>query len=91
MVAAATQKIVLNALAFLYHKPLDQPLNDMSAFQRARKQQKIPIVLARAEVAKHLSNLQGTTLLIASLLYGSGLRRIEAVRLRVKDIDFDQL
>jgi integron integrase len=78
-------------LAFLYNKFLDQPLNDMSSFQRARKQQKIPIVLARAEVAKLLSNLQGTTLLIASLLYGSDLRRIEAVRLRVKDIDFDHL
>jgi hypothetical protein len=42
-VASATQKIVLNALAFLYNKFLDQPLNDMSSFQRARKQQKIPI------------------------------------------------
>ncbi len=90
-VAAATQKIVLNALAFLYNKFLEQPLNDMSSFQRARSQQKIPVVLTRAEVAKLLLNLEGTTLLIASLLYGSGLRRIEAIRLRVKDIDFDHL
>lgn len=67
-VAAATQKIVLNAMAFLFNKFLDQPLNDMSAFQRARTQQKIPVVLTRAEVAKLFSYFQGTSLLIASLL-----------------------
>ncbi len=90
-VAAATQKIVLNALAFLFNKFLDQHLNDMSAFQRARTQQKIPVVLTRVEIASLFSYLQSRPLLIASLLYGSGLRRIESIRLRVKDIDFDHL
>ena len=88
-VAIATQKIALNALAFLYNKFLEKPLGDVSEFRRTRKQPKLPAVLTRNEVSRLLSHLDGVHLLIASLLYGSGLRRIEAVRLRVKDIDFD--
>jgi integron integrase len=90
-VAIATQKIVLNALAFLYNKFLEKPLGDVSAFRRVRKQVKLPTVLTRNEVNALLGRLQGVHLLIACLLYGSGLRRIEAARLRVKDIDFDHL
>lgn len=88
-VAIATQKIALNALAFLYNKFLELPLGDVSQFRRTRKQSKLPTVLTRREVSALLKCLNGTQLLIASLLYGSGLRRIEAVRLRVKDLDFD--
>ena len=88
-VAIATQKIVLNALAFLYNKFLQLPLGDVSKFRRARKQQKIPVVLNRSEVSMLLQQLNGVSLLIASMLYGSGLRRIEVVRLRLKDLDFD--
>ena len=90
-VAIATQKIALNALAFLYNKFLQMPLGDISQFRRVRRQPGLPTVLTRSEVNDLFSYLQGTHWLLASLLYGSGLRRIEAVRLRVKDVDFDQL
>jgi integron integrase len=90
-VAAATQGIALNSLAFLYNKFLDRPLGDLRDFRRARKQRKLPVVLSRLDVNKLLSELTGTPRVIASLLYGSGLRRIEVVRLRVNDIDFDQV
>ncbi len=90
-VAIATQKIALNALAFLYNKFLEKPLGDVSEFRRVRKQVKLPTVLTRDEVNALLGQLQGTNALVASLLYGSGLRRIEAARLRVKDVDFDHL
>jgi integron integrase len=88
-VAIATQKIALNALAFLYNKFLEKPLGDVSQFRRARKQPKLPTVLTQGEISRLFNHLDGIQLLIASLLYGSGLRRIEAVRLRVKDLDFD--
>jgi len=88
-VAIPTQKIALNALAFLYNKFLENPLGDVSQFRRTRKQPKLPTVLSRSEVSLLFNHLNGIQLLIASLLYGSGLRRIEAVRLRVKDLDFD--
>ncbi len=90
-VAIATQKIALNALAYLYNKYLEMPLCDVSEFRRVRKQVKLPTVLTRDEVNALLGQLQGTNALVASLLYGSGLRRIEAARLRVKDVDFDHL
>lgn len=90
-VSISTQSIALNALAFLYNRYLERPLGDMDGFRRANKQRKIPVVLNRKEVALLLGQLSGTPLLVASLLYGSGLRRIEVVRLRVKDIDFDHL
>lgn len=88
-VAVATQKLALNALAFLYNKFLEKPLGDVSQFRRTRKQAKLPVVLNKAEINTLLAQLDGVPLLMASMLYGSGLRRIEAVRLRVKDIDFD--
>ena len=90
-VSIATQKIALNALAFLYNRFLEKPLGDVSEFRRVRRQVKLPTVLTRDEVNGLLSHLRGTHWLVASLLYGSGLRRIEAVRLRVKDLDFDHL
>jgi integron integrase len=88
-VSISTQKIALNALAFLYNKLLEQPLGDLGDFNRARTPAKLPVVLTRQEMARVLGHLTGTSNLIASLMYGSGLRRNEAVRLRVKDIDFD--
>jgi len=90
-VAAATQTTALNAIAFLYNKYLDRPLGDLAQFQRASRQRKLPVILTRAEVKSILGALTGSHLLMASLLYGSGLRRIELLRLRVKDVDFDQL
>ncbi len=90
-VSAATQKLALNALAFLYNRFLETPLGDVRSFRRSRIPAKLPVVLSRADVAKLLVQLDGVPLMIASLLYGSGLRRIEVARLRVKDIDFDHL
>ncbi|MEE9321014.1 MAG: integron integrase [Granulosicoccus sp.] len=87
-VSASTQSLALNALVFLYRNILDTPLEDMGSFRRSHKPVKLPTVLNRDEVTRLLSCMSGIHLIIASLLYGSGLRRIEAVRLRVKDIDF---
>lgn len=91
LVSVATQKVALNALAFLYNKHLDLPLGSLGTFNKANRPRKLPVVLTRVEIGKLLSNMRGGPRLMASLLYGSGLRRIEAVRLRVKDVDFDQL
>lgn len=88
-VAAGTQSVALNAIVFLKIKYLGQAVGDLSGFQRSSRQRKLPVVLTREEVAALLSSLAGHHYLMAGLLYGSGLRRIEAVRLRVKDIDFD--
>jgi integron integrase len=90
-VSMATQKLALNALAFLYNRFLNQPLGDVSGFRRSKISPKLPVVLSRAETSAFLAQLQGVPLMIASLLYGSGLRRLEVARLRVKDIDFDHL
>ena len=90
-VSMATQKLALNALAFLYNRFLNQPLGDVSGFRRSKVSPKLPVVLTRAETSAFLAQLQGVPLMIASLLYGSGLRRLEVARLRVKDIDFDHL
>ncbi len=88
-VSVATQKIALNALAYLYNKYLNKPLGELGAFNKATRQRKLPTVLSRVEVAAVLKRLSGSTWLLAAMLYGSGLRRIEAVRLRVNSIDFD--
>ncbi len=90
-VSIATQKLALNALAFLYNRFLDLPLEDIDGSRRARVPAKLPVVLTRDETARLLAQLEGVPLMIASLLYGSGLRRMETARLRVKDIDFDNL
>jgi len=90
-VSVATQKLALNSLAFLYNRFLDQPLGDVRAFKRSRVPAKLPVVLTRVEVSRVLARLKGVPLMIASLLYGSGLRRLEVARLRVKDIEFDHL
>jgi integron integrase len=89
-VSVATQKIALNALAWLYNKHFEKPLGALGHFNKSSRQRKLPVVLTREEVASLLSRLQGSSWLLVSLLYASGLRRIEAVRLRVNDVDFDQ-
>jgi integron integrase len=90
-VAASTQLIALNALVFLYDKYLQKPIGDIGAFRRSMRQPKLPVVLTNAEIKVLLDRLSGEHLLMASLLYGSGLRRIELLRLRVRDVDFDNL
>ncbi|MCU7921744.1 MAG: integron integrase [Candidatus Thiodiazotropha sp. (ex Dulcina madagascariensis)] len=89
-VAANTQNIALNALVFMCRHVLDRPLNEIHGVVRAKKPQRLPVVLTQKEVAKVLVNLKGPYWLIACLQYGSGLRLIESVRLRVLDLDFDR-
>ncbi len=88
-VAASTQNQALNALVFLYEQVLHRPLGDIGEFARAKKPKKLPVVLSRDEVKRLLVPLSGSYALIAGLLYGSGLRLMECLRLRVKDADFD--
>jgi integron integrase len=87
-VAAATQNQAMNALVFLYKRVLNHAMEDRINAVRAAKKINVPVVMTREEVATILSLLDGTPQLVAKLLYGSGLRIMEAVRLRVKDIDF---
>lgn len=89
-VAASTQNQALNALAFLYKKVLKKKSGSFDNFTRARKPKRLPTVLTRKEVRQLLSAMRGTRRLVASLLYGAGLRLTEALRLRVKDLDFER-
>ena len=86
-VAVNTQKVALNALVYLYHKALNQELGDLN-FSLATKQRSLPVVLSPEEVQRILNELTGRNKLIIELLYGSGLRVSEALRLRVQDINF---
>ena len=88
-VSASTQAQALNALVFLKVKFLGQAVGNLSGYRNANRQQKLPIVLTRTEISLLLRQLSGVAYLMAALMYGSGLRRIELVRLRVKDIDLD--
>lgn len=88
-VAAATQNQAFNALVFLYRHVLRRPLGDMPGVARATAPRKIPVVLTVDEVRAVLAELHDVCWLIACLQYGSGLRLMESLRLRVKDIDFD--
>ena len=87
-VAAATQHQAMNALVFLYKRVLDHALEERINAVRADKKINVPVVMTREEVAAVISLLEGTLHLVAKLLYGSGLRIMEAVRLRVKDLDY---
>lgn len=87
-VSAATQNQALSALLFLYRQVLQQEIGWLEKVDRAKKPARLPVVLTGDEVRKVLSQLHGTARVMASLLYGSGLRLMECVRLRVKDIDF---
>lgn len=90
-VAAATQNQALAALLFLYREVLAVELPWLDGVTRAKKPPRLPVVLTETEVRAVLSQLDGVHHLIASLLYGSGLRLMEAIRLRVKDVDFERL
>ncbi|WP_341581688.1 integron integrase [Marinobacter metalliresistant] len=87
-VSVSTQRVALNALVFLYREFLGQPLDELN-FERARKPVKLPTVFSAEEAKSVIRNLEGEYKLVAMLLYGSGLRINEALRLRVKDVDFD--
>src|SRR5207244_13314906 len=87
-VAASTQNQALNALLFLYPVVLEQDLPWLDEVVRARRPQRLPVVLTREEVRTVLERLDGAPRLMALLLYGAGLRLLECARLRVKDVDF---
>ncbi|MGR8920834.1 MAG: integron integrase [Gammaproteobacteria bacterium] len=87
-VAPNTQNQALNALSFLYRHVLDRPLGELVGYARAKREQRLPTVLSEAEVGELLRHMEGRFWLVACLLYGSGLRLLEALRLRVKDLDF---
>lgn len=87
-VSASTQNQALNALVFLYKHVLKINLGDFGQFTRAQRPQRRPLVLSREEVARLLNCLDGSARLVAELLYGTGMRLMEGLRLRVKDVDF---
>jgi integron integrase len=89
-VAASTQNQALAALLFLYRQVLEKPLGTLPATIRARRPPRLPVVLSKEEVRAVLLRLEGPAKLVGQLLYGSGLRLLEALRLRVQDIDFDR-
>ncbi len=88
-VSTSTQKTALNAIAFLYNKFLKQPLADLTDFKRVKRQAKLPTVLTESEVKALLTALNPKYKLMIGILYGSGLRLMELIRLRVHDIDLD--
>ena len=87
-VAAATQNQALSALLFLYREVIGQPLPWLDELDRAKRPARVPAVLTRQEVSRLLGEMRGSKWLMASLLYGAGLRLRECLKLRVKDIDF---
>jgi integron integrase len=87
-VSASTQNQALSALLFLYQQVLDKPLEWINAAVRAKKSKRLPVVLTRDEVREILDLMGGTPKLVATLLYGAGLRLMECLQLRFKDIDF---
>lgn len=88
-VAVKTQATALNALSFLYQHIIQRPLNLNMNFKRSSRTQKLPVVLTPLEIQQLLHHIQPRYLLLAQLLYGSGLRLMEAIRLRYDDIDYD--
>jgi integron integrase len=88
-VAASTQNQALNAIVFFFKEVLKRDPGDFSDFVRAKQPLHVPEVLTRSEVERLLDAMSGVNQLMAGLLYGAGLRLMECIRLRVKDIDFD--
>ena len=87
-VSASTQNQALSALLFLYRHVIGREVGDLGEVIRARKATRLPVVMTREEVKAVLANMAGNKWLIASLMYGAGLRLMECLRLRVQDIDF---
>ena len=89
-VASSTQRQALNAIVFLYKKVLDIPVDEKLEPARAKRHPRPPVVMSQSEVANVLGHMHGLHLLMAKLLYGSGLRLMECVRLRIRDLDFER-
>ena len=89
-VAPSTQNQALNALVFLYREVLRIDISELPGIEWAKQRERMPVVFSRDEVAAILSHMQGVQQIIAALMYGSGLRLAEALRLRRKDLDFER-
>ena len=89
-VAASTQKQALNAIVFLYRDVIKVPLGDSIAPIRCKQRRRPPTVLTEHEVERVFSQMKGTHLLMGRLIYGSGIRLMECIRLRIQDVDFGQ-
>ena len=89
-VSASTQNQALSALLFLYRHVLGREVGDLGEVIRARKPKRLPVVMSREEVKAVWANLSGDKCLMASLMYGAGLRLMECLRLRIQDIDFSR-
>ncbi|MDL2716823.1 MAG: integron integrase, partial [Acidobacteriota bacterium] len=87
-VASSTQTQALSALLFLYREVLGRPVESLGDVVRAKRPERLPVVLTRDEVKAVLARLDGSPRLVATLLYGTGMRLLECLRLRVKDVDF---
>lgn len=87
-VSSSTQSTALNGLVFLFRHVLEEDIEAIGGFARARPKRRVPVVLSRPEVRTLLSRLDGMHRLMADLMYGSGIRLMECVRLRVQDLDF---
>lgn len=90
-VAASTQNQALSAILFLYQKVLMMKLDWIDDVVRAKRPKRLPVVLTQDEVRSILNAMRGTNALIAKLLYGTGMRLMEGLRLRVQDVDFGQM
>src|SRR5690606_19760770 len=90
-VSAFTQNQAPSAILFLYKQVLQIELPWLEGVIRAKRSQRLPVVLTREEVASVLAQLDGTLWLVSSLLYGSGMRLMEVLRLRVKDVECSQI
>jgi integron integrase len=89
-VSSSTQKQAFNAILFLFRHVLNNDIDDISGAVRASQKRRLPVVLTKQEVFRLFDHLNGTGLLMSRLLYGCGLRLLECLRLRVKDIDFER-
>jgi integron integrase len=89
-VSASTQNQALNAIVFLYKQVLKRELGDFGRMERAKRPKRLPTVLTVAEVTRLLGLMTGIHALMAKLLYGSGLRLMECIRLRIKDVEFER-
>ena len=87
-VASSTQTQALSALLFLYREVLGRPVESLGDVVRAKRPERLPVVLTREEVRAVLARLDDSPRLVATLLYGTGMRLMECLRLRVKDVDF---
>jgi len=87
-VAASTQNQAFNALLFLYRNALQMEFGEIKDVERAKKPQRLPVVFTKEEIKTIIDQLDGYKWIMVQIMYGSGLRVMECVRLRVKDIDF---